>query len=58
MRLYDQNNFLQILVGIIFCRPTMDLYKKTSQKYLKKTMKNRLIIAIIYTTLQHFSFKI
>ena len=32
----------------------MDLYKKTLLKYLKKTMKNRLILAIIYTTLQYF----
>ena len=36
----------------------MDFYKKTLLKYLKKTRKNRLIIAIIYTTLQNFSFKI
>ena len=36
----------------------MDLYKKNFAKIFEKTMKNRLIIAIIYTTLQHFSFKI
>ena len=36
----------------------MDLYKKTLLKYLKKNDENRLIIAIIYKTLQDFSFKI
>ena len=36
----------------------MNLYKKTLLKYFKKPRKNRLIIAIIYTTLQDFSFKI
>ena len=33
----------------------MDRYNKKVLKYLKKTLKNRLTIAIIYTTLQHFS---
>ena len=35
----------------------MDLYKKTLLKYLKKTKKNRLIIAIIYTTFQDLVLK-
>ena len=43
---------------LYYCRPTMDLYKKTLLKYCEKTVKNSHIIVIICITSEHFSFKI
>ena len=51
--------FSQILVYIILLYTNHGHLQKNFIKIFgKKTMKNRLIIAIIYTTLQHFSFQI
>ena len=36
----------------------MDLYKKNFTKVFEKKDENRLIIAIIYTTSQYFSYSI
>ena len=54
MKLYNQNNFWQMLVYIILLWASMDLYKKTLLKYWEYTVKKRPIIVIT----GHFHFKI
>ena len=47
MTLYNQSNFKQLWYMLYYCRPTLDLYKKTLPKFWEKMVKNRPIIAII-----------
>ena len=61
MKLYDQNNFLtnfNIHLCYIIVGDHHEPLQKTLLKYLKKTGKNRPIIAIISITSRYSSFRI
>ena len=50
--------FAKFRYRLYYCRPTMNLYKKTLLKYWKKTVKNRPIVAIISIISGDSGFKI